>query len=168
MSERFCNLFLQNLKGERPDPISLSAEGIDEHHSLDLWQRPEPLFGHGLAYFLNYKLQLLYLFGETRQAWEFAQASASWMRYIPILYETAVYAFYRALAAARRIREAVEAEGISHECGTVAKVVTVSIGFTAATPLPGGNPHDMLQEADACLYQAKRNGRNQVFGVASD
>lgn len=100
MSECFCGLFLKNLKGERTDPISLSTNEYDENTYLALWQQPETLFGHGLAYFLNFKLQLLYLFGEHRKAWEFATAHAEWMRYIPILYETTVFNFYRAMAAA--------------------------------------------------------------------
>jgi diguanylate cyclase (GGDEF)-like protein/PAS domain S-box-containing protein len=100
MSERFCNLFLKNLKGETPDPTSLSTLEIDEQACLEHWQRPDSLFGHGLAYFLTAKLQLLFLFGEAAAAWRFAEAHADWMRYIPILYETTVFSFYRAMAAA--------------------------------------------------------------------
>ncbi|NDY55785.1 diguanylate cyclase [Desulfovibrio sulfodismutans] len=108
MSERFCNLFLKNLKGERPDPLSLSTPDIDEHASLELWQRPETLFGHGLAYFLTSKLQLLFLFRKTEEAWRFAEKHADWMRYIPILYETTVFSFYRAMAAAALLDGASE------------------------------------------------------------
>ena len=106
MSERFCNLFLKNLKGERPDPLSLSMPQIDEHAYLDFWQRPESLFGHGLAYFLTSKLQLLFLFGKAEEAWRFAEEHAGWMRYIPILYETTVFSFYRAMAAATLMGDA--------------------------------------------------------------
>ena len=98
MSERFCQLFLQRLQGDGQSPTSLSTDEIDENTWLEHWQQPETLFGHGLAYFLNFKLQLLYLFGEWRTAWEFANAHAGWMQYIPILYETTVFTFYRALA----------------------------------------------------------------------
>ena len=110
LSERFCNLFLLNLKGERPDPVSLSTEEIDENACLERWQTPATLFGHGLAYFLTSKLQLLFLFGETREAWRLAQAHADWMRYIPILYETTVFSFYRAMAAASLLEAAPEPE----------------------------------------------------------
>ncbi|GFK92914.1 Phytochrome-like protein cph2 [Fundidesulfovibrio magnetotacticus] len=105
MSERFCGLFLRNLKGERPDPLSLGDEGIDEEAQLEQWQRPESLFGHGLAYYLTSKLQLLLLFGEPREAWRLAEAHAGWMRYIPILYETTVFSFCRAMAAARLLAD---------------------------------------------------------------
>ncbi|WP_428559913.1 MAG: diguanylate cyclase domain-containing protein [Solidesulfovibrio sp. DCME] len=110
-SERFCNLFLRNLRGERPDPISLSTEDTDEGALLGRWQAPQTLFGHGLAYFLTSKLQLLFHFGEVREAWRLAEAHADWMRYIPILYETTVFSFYRAMAAASLLEEAAPGEG---------------------------------------------------------
>ena len=100
MSERFCQLFLQRLQGDGQNLTSLSTDEIDENTWLALWQQPETLFGHGLAYFLNFKLQLLYLFGQWREAWDFANAHADWMQYIPILFETTVFTFYRALAGA--------------------------------------------------------------------
>ena len=56
MSEQFCRLFLQRLKGEGRDLISLSTDEIDETVWLERWQHPETRFGHGLAYFLNFKL----------------------------------------------------------------------------------------------------------------
>lgn len=110
MSERFCNLFLKNLKGESPDVFSLSTPQIDENTYLDFWQQPESLFGHGLAYFLTSKLQLLFLFGNAGEAWRLAEKHADWMRYIPILYETTVFSFYRAMAAATLIDDASEEE----------------------------------------------------------
>ncbi|MEI7891471.1 MAG: diguanylate cyclase [Myxococcales bacterium] len=110
MSERFCGLFLRNLKGDSLTPTSLSTDDLDEHAFLDRWQQPETRFGHGLAYFLNCKLQLLVLFGEHRAAWDFATANAGWMQYIPILYETTVFSFYRALAAATLYGDAPEEE----------------------------------------------------------
>lgn len=98
MSEQFCQLFLKRLRGDGQNLTSLSTDEINENNWLEHWQQPETLFGHGLAYFLNFKLQLLYLFGEWRTAWDFANAHANWMQYIPILYETTVFTFYRALA----------------------------------------------------------------------
>lgn len=112
VSEQFCQLFLQRLKGqgEGGDPTSLSAPNLDEQAWLAHWQQPATRFGHGLAYFLNFKLQLLYLFGDWRSAWLFANAHAEWMQYIPILYETTVFTFYRALAGATIHPEADAAE----------------------------------------------------------
>ncbi len=100
MSERFCQLFLYRLQGDGVNHTSLSNDEIDETTWLTHWQQPETRFGHGLAYFLNFKLQLLYLYGQWGEAWKFANAHADWMQYIPILYETTVFTFYRALAGA--------------------------------------------------------------------
>jgi diguanylate cyclase (GGDEF)-like protein len=110
MSERFCQIFLRRLQGEGSNPTSLSTSEIDENAWLEHWQQPETLFGHGLAYFLNFKLQLLYLFGQWRAAWEFANNHAEWMKYIPILYETTVFTFYRALAGVSIYEQADGAE----------------------------------------------------------
>ncbi|MBF0102350.1 MAG: response regulator [Desulfobacterales bacterium] len=110
MSEIFCNFFLKNLKGDRPNPTSLSSEEIDEKNFLEVWDKPETRFGHGLAYFLNFKIQILYLFGQYRGAWKFACANAGWMQYIPILYETTVFSFYRAIAGTECFNEADEQE----------------------------------------------------------
>ncbi|MFC4788010.1 MULTISPECIES: GGDEF domain-containing protein [Giesbergeria] len=41
-------------------------------------------------------------------------------------------------------------------------IVTVSIGMAATIPRPNDQPSDLLQQADAALYQAKAAGRNQV------
>ncbi|MBF0308351.1 MAG: diguanylate cyclase [Magnetococcales bacterium] len=60
------------------------------------------------------------------------------------------------------LRAAVEALAISHECSEVAKVVTLSIGVTVASPQPGDGPGEAVQLADEALYQAKRLGRNRV------
>ncbi len=110
MSERFCQLFLQRLKGEGEDLTALSTDEIDETAWLERWQHPATRFGHGLAYFLNFKLQLLYLFGQWQAARDFATNHAGWMQYIPILYETTVFTFYRALAGATVYEHADPAE----------------------------------------------------------
>ncbi len=66
------------------------------------------------------------------------------------------------VAIAERIRKAVEAVGIPHEASRTG-VVTVSIGVTAGIPSPELAQHNFLAAADAALYAAKRNGRNQVW-----
>jgi diguanylate cyclase (GGDEF)-like protein len=63
---------------------------------------------------------------------------------------------------AERIRRAVEALGIPHEALGPHGKVTVSCG-AAAGPVPAIAADEMIAAADAALYAAKRNGRNQVW-----
>jgi diguanylate cyclase (GGDEF)-like protein len=43
--------------------------------------------------------------------------------------------------------------------------VTISIGVAAATPEPGANPQQILNDADKALYQAKTKGRNKIVAA---
>jgi diguanylate cyclase (GGDEF)-like protein/PAS domain S-box-containing protein len=69
------------------------------------------------------------------------------------------------LAAATRIAEAmhraVEQRHVPHEASSVAPVVTISLGVTAA-PADRIAFKDLLSTADTALYRAKHNGRNRV------
>lgn len=67
-----------------------------------------------------------------------------------------------ALVKAERIRAEIEALAIPHTNSSVLPVVTVSMGVASAEPQPGPGYLELLAEADDALYQAKRQGRNQV------
>ena len=66
-----------------------------------------------------------------------------------------------AQAIAERLRLSVEVRGIEHRQGE-GNVVTVSVGAAIRTCRPGDRPDDLIQSADAALYEAKRAGRNRV------
>jgi diguanylate cyclase (GGDEF)-like protein len=63
---------------------------------------------------------------------------------------------------AERIRRAVEALAIPHEALGPHGRVTVSCG-AASGPVSAITADEMIAAADAALYAAKRNGRNQVW-----
>ncbi len=61
-----------------------------------------------------------------------------------------------AMAVAERLRLAIESAEVD------GLRVTVSIGVACAPEMRAGNAPELVELADAALYQAKRNGRNQV------
>jgi diguanylate cyclase (GGDEF)-like protein len=64
-------------------------------------------------------------------------------------------------AIAERIRTAIESLGIQHRGLGDGHVVTASLGVACGSPSEY-LLEDLLREADAALYEAKRNGRNTV------
>ena len=67
-----------------------------------------------------------------------------------------------AIRIAERIRRSVESLGIPHEALGARRVVTISSG-AAAAPASTISASELIAAADAALYAAKRNGRNQVW-----
>jgi diguanylate cyclase (GGDEF)-like protein len=74
-----------------------------------------------------------------------------------------------AVEVANGMRRAVEAESIKHDFSAVAPFLTISIGV--ASMIPARNDEDgfrnLLRQADAALYRAKRDGRNRCFSAAA-
>lgn len=66
-----------------------------------------------------------------------------------------------ALMLAEALRRAVEAMNIEHRDNRLG-VVTISLGGATCIPDKESLPEDLLRKADAALYQAKTEGRNQV------
>jgi diguanylate cyclase (GGDEF)-like protein len=68
-----------------------------------------------------------------------------------------------AVAAAERVRAAVEHAGVHHPEGQRHRL-TVSVGVASGE----GDFAQLLQNADAALYHAKRSGRNRVVAADAD
>jgi len=65
-----------------------------------------------------------------------------------------------AIHVAESIRKAIEKMAVSFEEGTIN--LTVSIGVATLTPEDINNPEVIISSADNAMYQAKKNGRNQI------
>lgn len=74
----------------------------------------------------------------------------------------------QSLAAAERIRAAVEAQKLPHPASPAGHFVTVSLGVAAEAAVGDGSPEDLLRKADAALYHSKEHGRNRstVYSAA--
>jgi diguanylate cyclase (GGDEF)-like protein len=67
-----------------------------------------------------------------------------------------------AVVIAEKLLWAVSASNIPHPASSIADHVTVSIGAVAMIPSSRSNPQSLIEIADARLYKAKNDGRNQV------
>lgn len=69
-----------------------------------------------------------------------------------------------AMSVAERLRESIEELGIEHEGQPDTRVVTLSVGATTWNPLEStvapGTGKQLIEFADAALYEAKQQGRN--------
>lgn len=64
-----------------------------------------------------------------------------------------------------KVRASVEELEIPHEKSDISPFVTISVGIASITPDANSTPEDLIDRADQALYQAKLNGRNQVFCI---
>ncbi|TDG04076.1 diguanylate cyclase [Paraburkholderia guartelaensis] len=63
---------------------------------------------------------------------------------------------------AEKMRRDVAALALPHVGSAVSEHLTISIGVATLTPAPGLAETALIEEADAALYRAKRDGRNRV------
>ncbi len=66
-----------------------------------------------------------------------------------------------AIAIAKNIQDELLYLQIAHEKSEVSRFVTISIGIACQIPTPDTDSKQMIGEADAALYMAKRQGRNR-------
>ncbi|MAT64874.1 MAG: diguanylate cyclase response regulator [Gammaproteobacteria bacterium] len=71
-----------------------------------------------------------------------------------------------AMQVAEKMQQVIHELNIEHEASKVSDRITLSIGMATASPR-GGQPGDLLKQADAALYEAKSQGRNRIV-VKSD
>jgi diguanylate cyclase (GGDEF)-like protein len=71
--------------------------------------------------------------------------------------------FATAIEVAERVRGAIETEAIPHPALAPRGVVTASFGVASALRGRKMRAADIIARADEALYEAKRNGRNQVW-----
>jgi diguanylate cyclase (GGDEF)-like protein len=67
-----------------------------------------------------------------------------------------------AVVIAEKLLRAVSTSNIPHPASTITDHVTVSIGAAAMIPSRRTSPQSLIEIADARLYKAKNEGRNQV------
>jgi two-component system, sensor histidine kinase LadS len=71
----------------------------------------------------------------------------------------------QALALAQRACATVQALALPH-AGSDIGVVTLSCGVAAIVPQPGQESAQLMRAADAALYRAKHQGRNQAVAAS--
>ena len=69
-----------------------------------------------------------------------------------------------ARAVAQLCLDGIEALALPHAGSCTASALTVSIGVASMLPVAGADPSMLVDAADAALYRAKKEGRNQ-FGL---
>lgn len=72
-----------------------------------------------------------------------------------------------ALILAEKIQARIRQLAIAHPGSEVSEWVSLSIGVASLQPRVDREPSELIALADQQLYQAKHNGRNQIFSLAA-
>ena len=67
-----------------------------------------------------------------------------------------------ATAYAEMLRQACESQAIPHPASPAGLVVTISLGVAVCIPSDNASVAELIADADAALYRAKKEGRNRV------
>ena len=73
-----------------------------------------------------------------------------------------------AIEVAQQCLKGIQDAAIPHVASSIKPYVTISIGVAAIKPVHGTSMTLLVEEADIALYQAKKNGRNQVCSFDDD
>jgi diguanylate cyclase (GGDEF)-like protein/PAS domain S-box-containing protein len=71
-----------------------------------------------------------------------------------------------ATVVAQRCLERIQHAGLPHKDSPTASWITLSVGIASVVPGAGISEKDLLEHADAALYQAKHQGRNRYVCAA--
>jgi len=66
-----------------------------------------------------------------------------------------------ALTVAEKMRLEIETLKIPHAYSSVSDILTISLGLSTIFPLKDLSPKILINGADKCLYESKKNGRNR-------
>lgn len=69
----------------------------------------------------------------------------------------------KAIEFANLIKNEIENLQIEHKKSEISKYLTISIGIVSKEGVDISNSDTLYKEADDCLYEAKRSGRNSIF-----
>ncbi|MET0084381.1 MAG: diguanylate cyclase [Sedimenticola sp.] len=72
-----------------------------------------------------------------------------------------------ALHVAETINQHIKEVAIPHETSAVSNHITLSMGVATCSPTGETGVHDLIELADQCLYQAKKQGRNRVVAASA-
>ncbi|WP_058306102.1 GGDEF domain-containing protein [Gracilibacillus massiliensis] len=67
-----------------------------------------------------------------------------------------------ALEEAKKIKNGIASLEIEHKCSSIEPYVTISMGLETIISTSDFGASELLKRADQALYNAKRNGRNQI------
>ena len=70
-------------------------------------------------------------------------------------------------AIAQQCQQAIQQACIAHAASEITDYLTLSIGLSSMQAIQGQSADILIKQADACLYEAKAAGRNQVISSAA-
>jgi diguanylate cyclase (GGDEF)-like protein len=70
----------------------------------------------------------------------------------------------KAIMYGEKLRQSIEALSLRHEFSKISDSVTITLGAYSLIPNDEISTMELIKQADFALYEAKNNGRNQIFG----